>query len=82
MAYINIYLSTYVNSYETSFIFFTAQLGNKGRHYSTWMRKLSSEMKSPVHIHAETLWERETVPEARFSVEQLKFQDVYAGTNL
>ena len=48
----NMYLSRHRNSYKTTFIF-TELLGNRKQalFYSTWMRKLSSKMKSFVHIH-------------------------------
>lgn len=55
--YINIYLSTYGNSYKTTFTFSLNSLGIKeSRRYSTWMRKLSTKTKYFVTTHREKLW--------------------------
>ena len=62
-----------MSSYNTTFIF-TKLLGNRKQvlSYSTWMRKLSSEMKSFVHTCTKKINCRKSISEAYFTVEQLK----------
>ena len=63
-----------MSSYNTTFIF-TELLGNRKQvlSYSTWMRKLSSEMKSFGHTCTHKKKNcRKSISEAYFTVEQLK----------
>lgn len=68
-----------MSSYKTTFIF-TEILGNR-KHVlscSTWMRKLSSKMKSFVHTCTKKKKNcRKSISEAYFTVEQLKLHFLF-----